>query len=289
MKNILIEQNWGGLGDNLQLSTLPRLLSGHGYDVYVSTNNAYRNPEIKSLVWDKNPYVSGFVEPKSIDIELSIGSASNLGNPDQQFYSGWSGNIIDAWEEYVTDILLGERIRTDGLPEVYHEASSKSKVDGDYVYVDLSAFATAGKYSYEKYWDEILSRHPDEKILVPALKNLPPEYTQVVPDNSDAYGVVEINSIFEYIDYLRHTKHFYTVFSGMNSLSPIYTEKITTFMPNTYLREKGNEWNGRFAHDIAWYNSLSEEQRKTDIKKISDFRCDYIFPGIEYYAWWEHE
>ena len=183
MKKVIIEQSWGGLGDNLQLSTLPELLSGHGYEVYVSTNNAYRNPEIKSLVWDKNPFVSGIVDPND-DFVLSVGSASNLGNPNEQFYQGWRGTIVDAWEEYVTEILLGEPIRTNGFAKVYHEASKESKIEGDYIYTDLTAFATRGDYCYDKYWDVILSRHPENKIIVPVMSKLP-DYIPSVPYDRD--------------------------------------------------------------------------------------------------------
>lgn len=288
MKKVIIEQSWGGLGDNLQLSTLPELLSGHGYEVYVSTNNAYRNPEIKSLVWDKNPFVSGIVDPND-DFVLSVGSASNLGNPNEQFYPGWRGTIVDAWEEYVTEILLGEPIRTNGFAKVYHEASKESKIEGDYIYADLTAFATRGDYCYEKYWDVILSRHPENKIIVPVMSKLP-DYIPSVPDNaSDRYEIVVINSIFDYIDIMAHAKHFYNVFSGMNTLSPLYNKNVTTFMPNSYLRERSGEWTGMFSSGMNFYNRLSEEQRKTDIKRLSEFTCDYIFPNIEYYGWWEHE
>ena len=38
-KTIVIYQQYGGLGDNLQYSTLPELYSKQGYDVYIHTNN----------------------------------------------------------------------------------------------------------------------------------------------------------------------------------------------------------------------------------------------------------
>jgi len=59
MNRIIISQPWGGLGDNLQFSTLPKLYSEMGYEVYISKTNAYRNPEIYDLVWKLNPYIKG--------------------------------------------------------------------------------------------------------------------------------------------------------------------------------------------------------------------------------------
>jgi hypothetical protein len=58
-KTIVIHQQYGGLGDNLQYSTLPELYSKQGYDVYIHTNNVVRNKEIHDLVWELNPYIKG--------------------------------------------------------------------------------------------------------------------------------------------------------------------------------------------------------------------------------------
>ena len=52
MNKVILYQPWGGLGDNLQFSTLPKLYSEIGYEFYISDQNVYRNPEIKKLVWD---------------------------------------------------------------------------------------------------------------------------------------------------------------------------------------------------------------------------------------------
>ena len=61
-KKIIISQPWGGLGDNLQFSTLPELYDKLGYEVYVSNNNKVRNKEIYDLVWGENPYIKGVID-----------------------------------------------------------------------------------------------------------------------------------------------------------------------------------------------------------------------------------
>ena len=289
MKRVIIDQEWGGLGDNLQFSTLPELLSAYGYEVYISTNNAYRNPEIKSLVWDKNPFVAGFADPDPTMFEMRIGGNSDIYNPYKQFYPEWKGTIVNAWEEFATRALLGEPIRTEGFAKVYHEAPAESKIEGDYIYADFTACATRGKYSYDKYWDVILSRHPEGKILVPVITKLP-DYIPSLPVSMDErVETIAINSIFEYIDVMAHAKHFYNVFSGMNTLGPLYNKNITTFMPNSYIRQKENYFTDHHRGGLDYYHGLSEEQKKTDVKKLSTYTCDYMFPGIEYYGWWEQE
>lgn len=59
---MVLAQPWGGLGDNLQFSTLPELCAREGIDFYLSSENAYRNEEIYELVWRDNPYVRGVVD-----------------------------------------------------------------------------------------------------------------------------------------------------------------------------------------------------------------------------------
>lgn len=56
---VVIAQPWGGLGDNLQFSTLPERFAELGLPVFISDRNAARNPEIHDLVWGCNPHVSG--------------------------------------------------------------------------------------------------------------------------------------------------------------------------------------------------------------------------------------
>ena len=58
-KDIIIYEQYGGLGDNLQFSTLPELYSNNGFDVYIHTESKVRNSEIYDLVWGINPYIKG--------------------------------------------------------------------------------------------------------------------------------------------------------------------------------------------------------------------------------------
>ena len=41
MMKVYFGQPWGGLGDNLQFTTLPRLFSEKGVDFFVSQHNTY--------------------------------------------------------------------------------------------------------------------------------------------------------------------------------------------------------------------------------------------------------
>ncbi len=59
MTHHILFQPWGGLGDNLQFSTLPERFAERGERFLISERNAVRNPEIHELVWGCNPFVAG--------------------------------------------------------------------------------------------------------------------------------------------------------------------------------------------------------------------------------------
>lgn len=61
MKDLVLKIKWGGLGDHLLYSPIPRVAKQMGYDhVYISNHSEYRNPDTKKLVWECNPYIDGF-------------------------------------------------------------------------------------------------------------------------------------------------------------------------------------------------------------------------------------
>lgn len=59
MKEIIIYQPWGGLGDNLGHSPIPEMCHQNGIKCYLSNQNVYRSPEIYDLLWKNNLFLSG--------------------------------------------------------------------------------------------------------------------------------------------------------------------------------------------------------------------------------------
>lgn len=74
---IVLTQPWGGLGDNVQLTTIPELAYNTFGEkcVYVSNSNVYRysEQEIKEIVWNSNPYIAGFTDDKGKEPDFKIG------------------------------------------------------------------------------------------------------------------------------------------------------------------------------------------------------------------------
>ena len=56
MSDVLLGSYFGGLGDNLQFSTLPEeFFKQQGRDTYIVSETTFRNKEIYDLVWGCNP------------------------------------------------------------------------------------------------------------------------------------------------------------------------------------------------------------------------------------------
>ena len=73
-KTLIIQRKYGGLGDHLFYSHIPRIAKETGvYDrVYVSNQSDFRNREIRSLVWEKNPYFDGFVDERGSEPPIDL-------------------------------------------------------------------------------------------------------------------------------------------------------------------------------------------------------------------------
>ncbi len=63
-RHFVIEVKYGGIGDHLFYSHLPRIARQSGkYDkVYVSSRSQFRSEEYRKLIWELNPYVDGFCD-----------------------------------------------------------------------------------------------------------------------------------------------------------------------------------------------------------------------------------
>ena len=63
MMDFIVRVKYGGLGDHLFFSHIPRAAKFCGYGrVLVSNHNSYRDPAYKHLVWEMNPFVDGFTD-----------------------------------------------------------------------------------------------------------------------------------------------------------------------------------------------------------------------------------
>jgi hypothetical protein len=81
MRTLVLENIWGGLGDHLFMSHLPRIAKQTGaYDrVFLSNRSLFRNDEYRQLIWESNPYLDGFCdEPGVCPIFTTVPPGTNL-------------------------------------------------------------------------------------------------------------------------------------------------------------------------------------------------------------------
>ncbi len=129
----IIKVRYGGLGDHLFWSHLPRIAKTvGGYErVYISNLSEYRHPDYRKLVWELNPFVDGFCDedvPSADSLVVSPGM-----------------NLLDR--------IMIERGLNDGKcfhePELFYEPNLKPELVSARVF-DPNYISYVGKISRRK-------------------------------------------------------------------------------------------------------------------------------------------
>ena len=197
MTNIIISQPWGGLGDNLQFSTLPKLYSEMGHDVYISSRNTYRNLEIYDLVWKLNPYVKGI-----IDSEPNAGECKGYQiGEDTQFIKNIERmhGFHNSPNKYPIIYYKPKRIESMATTVIYDMTSISSAYSDDFILERFTA---------------VFAQYPESTVKKIVFKNI---HNRATPDfNTET---IEINSIFDYCDLIYSCKAFVCLYSGCSVLA----------------------------------------------------------------------
>jgi hypothetical protein len=202
VEKVVFGQPWGGLGDNLQYSNLPKLYHDSGKKFYVSAFNNVRNKNIRKFCWENNPYNFGTVYQKP-----------NIG------WKKWIDNN-QAFEE-IDDLNIIQKINLMhgfdkglGYPTLnISKELSRSKVKYSYI-VDLNAISTVPN---EAGWEEINDVIKDRKLIninYPSVKNLSP-----YPDYFNFDKQMNIISINDLVETLSKTETFVCLNSGSHTIA----------------------------------------------------------------------
>lgn len=201
--NVFFGQPWGGLGDNLQFTTLPRLFSERGDDFYISAQNTYRNPEIYDFCWKDNPYVKGIAK-----------NSPNIGSCAPDLQHGTTDNIVSAAE-------IRHGFSGDGrYPEIYYEAKLLEEYK-DKTIVDLSAHTllrnNVGEfYDADKLFSLVEQSVPDDALFV-TFKNV--NSLSLAGGFPFEQNELVIESIFQYANIIHSSKSYFCLYSGGNSMA----------------------------------------------------------------------
>ncbi len=212
---IVLSSNFGGLGDNLQLSSLPEeFWKQFGRSTYISAKSNHRNDEIFELVWKSNPYVLGVSNKRPIAGDLT--AWRSLKNPKIT-------NVISHWE-----FTHGLNV-TNECPKIYY---TPKKIDGlkNTVLIDLSSitlFPSPGANTVNSYNPELLKMAINHQLenysnydFVKVLfnndlneKNSSAKNIDMILTDYEIRGV-QVKSIFDYVDLMASCSAIITIYSG---------------------------------------------------------------------------
>lgn len=236
---VYLGQPWGGMGDNLQFSTLPRLYAEQGCEVYISSQNAYRSSEVHEFCWGNNPYVKGIG-----DHPPTIGACAPMIDESS------AKNII----------ALAEKRHgfpgTGKYPEIYYQPNYLEEFS-DKVIVDFSAHSIFNHglgniYNVDVLFQRIDESVPKENVLMVRFTNHQIQYLE--HNFKFDYGIVEVPSIFKYADIIHSCKEHYSLFSGSNSISSgIKHQNNSNVKLNCFLYKPMSTMSGYFVFDNINY------------------------------------
>lgn len=201
-KSLVLKIFWGGLGDHLLYSPIPRLAKEtFGYDeVWISHHSEYRNPQTKKLVWDLNPYVNGFT--------MRDAEYPNFASVPVGF------NILD-W------IANFYRLPDDGKhykePEVYYKPNLISSLQ-DVVLFDPNSLNKSGVPSIEEttaYFDRVGVK------ITHQMKSL------YGGEMMKGIEEMEANDLFHFCDVLFSCKQVFCYTTGVATLTPALHKSST--------------------------------------------------------------
>ena len=200
---LVLEPQYGGLGDHLFFSHLPRLAKQFGgYDkVFVSTAAPYRHPDYKRLVWDANPYVDGFTHEH--------GPAFDFAETDGD------GNLLDYFMRLhgIDDGLRGHEPELYFQPTLIPELVGKSAYDPNFVsYVgELDAAHVADFFANEGVRPDFqMARRGDNSLCL-----------DTVP------GDIETPTLEDFCSVLFSCKEVYCLASGTATLAAALGRRAT--------------------------------------------------------------
>lgn len=194
-----------GLGDHLFYSPLPEKLIKQKVfkKVYISSTSNYRFNDIKSLVWELNPFISGF---KNSFLTWRHSGIRPLG-----------GNFIDGMDQYFG---LNNIYSLNKSPKVYYQPRIRSFYLHYFVF-DLNAFSNTDLPSLRKVCFYIKKLNCKKLIFFKSSfvnKLIKFDLSFFLSSN---YIIIDYpKSIFEYCNIIKSCKKFYCFYSGPNSLSP---------------------------------------------------------------------
>ena len=236
---VVLSQPWGGLGDNLQFSTLPHHYYLQGDDFYISSQNTYRNDEIYNMVWKSNPYVKGITD-----------DPPNIGYPSKNAETCHMSkrNVVKSWE-----LIHGFDTGDDMFPPpvLYHIPKIIDSVRSKII-VDFGTVFFRGKNDKDKVLTFMNNKFNSDDLLLLQRKGNPTlhnTYNEKVLDR-----VIEYETYHDYLNIISSCKGVYCFNSGTNAVAAALNKhKMVDIHCVYHLEHFDQAWPGYFFSNVTYH------------------------------------
>lgn len=211
---VIFGQPWGGLGDNLAYSNLPRLYNQADKEFYISHFNYVRNKEIYDLVWKRNP----FVIKKSI-LPPNVGSKISLVDDSH----------IDEKLNIIQNINIKHGFNAgNGYPQIFINSEIISRRIEYKNVADFSGFSIFNTVGSSYNLNEL--KNIEKRLIrdIPFLTYSKLNKQSTTTENRLSSNRINIESINSLIKVLTSTETFYCLNSGSHVLAAYLKYKFGT-------------------------------------------------------------
>lgn len=225
-KKIIYELSFGGIGDCLVISTLPRLLKEkYGVDFYLSKKSLenIRHPDTFKLCFEMNPYFKGVIDGSTVFRLQTFESEKSL----YTFLTDKGGEtLLESLERQFS-------VKGKGHPEIYYKPNTLPEYS-HIILIDKNTIS--GKIFGWKYREGIF-----EKVAHAHLKE----------GDTIEYLDPKKQDFFTYVDMLYSCKHFVGTFSGGASIASCFEKPFSVIWP--YNAINGSNYNFCYRRSKAKY------------------------------------
>ncbi len=228
-KKIVVRLSFGGIGDCLVWSTLPRLLKEtYDIDFYLSHDSlsVLRNPDTFRLCFGMNPYFKGIVEKDDTEPVFELQGFER----EKSLYAF----ITDREGESALEMLERQfDLPGRGRPELYYAPKMLHEWQHR-ILIDMNMIS--GKRFGWKFREGSFEREAGKHLS---------------PGDDIVYADMKAQDLFTYVDMIYSCKRFVATFSGGASIAACFDKPFSVIWP--YNAINGSNYNFRYKRSAGEY------------------------------------
>lgn len=221
-KTLILQIKYGGLGDHLFYSHIPRIAkeTGRYEKVLISELSPFRSHDYRKIIWELNPFVDGFTNEEGLYIaDAKPRSASE--------------NLLD---RIMIELGLDDGKRFHE-PEIYYKPLILTELK-DMVIYDPNYLSNAGFINAKK-----VNNYFNKNNIKVDLQLVEREhYIPTLPFGK----FLKAKSIYDFMDILVSAKEVYSLVTGTPTLAAALGKRIHVFytseMPAEFRHSKNNDY-----------------------------------------------